>query len=53
MRILIIRHGEPDYENDNLTEKGKLEAELLAKGLLQSGFRKYIPLRRIARNDMP
>lgn len=31
MRILIIRHGEPDYENDSLTEKGKLEAELLVK----------------------
>ena len=22
MRILIIRHGDPDYENDTLTEKG-------------------------------
>ena len=31
MRILIIRHGDPDYENDTLTEKGWREAELLAK----------------------
>lgn len=31
MRILIIRHGEPDYENDSLTEKGRLEAESLVK----------------------
>ena len=23
MRILLIRHGDPDYENDTLTEKGK------------------------------
>ena len=33
MRILIIRHGDPDYKNDTLTEKGKREAELLAKRL--------------------
>ncbi len=31
MRILIIRHGDPDYEIDGLTEKGQKEAELLAK----------------------
>lgn len=33
MRILIIRHGDPDYANDTLTEKGKREATLLAKRL--------------------
>ena len=33
MRILLIRHGDPDYENDSLTEKGFREAELLAKRL--------------------
>ena len=33
MRILIIRHGEPDYEHDCLTEKGKREAQLLADRL--------------------
>ena len=31
MRILIIRHGDPDYEKDSLTEKGWKEAELLAE----------------------
>ena len=31
MRILIIRHGDPDYENDTLTEKGWREAGLLAE----------------------
>lgn len=31
MRILIIRHGDPDYENDTLTEKGWREANLLAE----------------------
>ncbi len=33
MRILIIRHGDPDYEHDSLTEKGKREAQLLAEKL--------------------
>ena len=31
MQILIIRHGDPDYRIDGLTEKGKREAELLAE----------------------
>lgn len=30
MRIYIIRHGEPDYAKDSLTEKGFREAALLA-----------------------
>ena len=25
MRILLIRHGDPDYVNDTLTEKGRRE----------------------------
>ncbi len=33
MRILIIRHGDPDYEIDGLTKKGKIEAEFLADHL--------------------
>ena len=33
MKLLIIRHGDPDYVNDTLTEVGKIEAELLAKWL--------------------
>lgn len=31
MRLIIIRHGDPDYEKDSLTEKGWREAELLAE----------------------
>lgn len=31
MRIIFIRHGDPDYENDTLTEKGIREAKLLAE----------------------
>ena len=31
MRLIFIRHGDPDYKKDNLTEKGKREAALLAE----------------------
>ena len=33
MRILIVRHAEPDYSHDSLTEKGFKEAELLPERL--------------------
>lgn len=33
MKILIIRHADPDYDKDSLTEKGFKEAELLSKRL--------------------
>lgn len=33
MKLLIIRHGDPDYVNDSLTPKGRREAELLAERL--------------------
>ncbi|NLL75986.1 MAG: histidine phosphatase family protein [Clostridiales bacterium] len=31
MKIIFIRHGDPDYSNDTLTEKGWREAHLLAE----------------------
>ena len=34
MRLLMIRHGDPDYEHDCLTEKGKREAKLLSQRLV-------------------
>ncbi|MCM1125140.1 MAG: histidine phosphatase family protein [Lachnospiraceae bacterium] len=34
MRIVFVRHGEPDYQNDTLTEKGWREAELLSKRII-------------------
>ena len=33
MRLLIIRHGDPDYALDSVTEKGSREADLLAERL--------------------
>lgn len=41
MEILIVRHGDPDYEHDNLTEKGKREAILLAKKLSKMKIDEY------------
>lgn len=29
MHLIFVRHGDPDYKNDSLTQKGILEAELL------------------------
>lgn len=30
MKLIFVRHGDPDYKNDSLTEKGFREAEILA-----------------------
>lgn len=35
MKIYIIRHGDPDYSIDSLTEKGWREAELLSERLVK------------------
>lgn len=39
MRVVIIRHAEPDYENNTLTEKGFKEAEALGKYYNASMFK--------------
>ena len=36
MKLIIIRHGDPDYEKDSLTEKGWREAALLCKKLVRT-----------------
>ena len=35
MKLLIIRHAEPDYAVDGLTKKGHFEAELLSRRLVR------------------
>lgn len=35
MRIIFIRHGDPDYANDSLTEKGVREAMLLSDRIVK------------------
>ncbi len=41
MKILFVLHGDPDYVNDYLTEKGFREAELLADRLTKLKVRDY------------
>lgn len=41
MRLLIIRHGDPDYEKDSLTEKGWREAELLSERMAKQEIRDF------------
>lgn len=55
MRILLIRHGDPDYENDTLTEKGCREADLLAQRVpsLHLGECYVSPLGRAQRTAKP
>ena len=41
MRILLIRHAEPDYVNDSITEKGRREAELLSERIARYDIRDF------------
>ncbi len=41
VKILVIRHGEPDYSIDSLTEKGWREAEMLADRLVRLNIRDF------------
>ena len=38
MKLIFIRHGDPDYVNDTLTEKGRQEAEILAGDIERFGI---------------
>ncbi len=41
MKLLIIRHGDPDYSIDSLTEKGWREAEYLAERIARLDVREF------------
>lgn len=41
MKLLIIRHADPDYSIDSLTDKGFKEAELLKKRLLKHNIKTF------------
>ncbi len=41
MRLLIIRHGDPDYSIDSLTEKGWREAKLLAERIAKEDVTEF------------
>lgn len=55
MLLYVLRHGEPDYETDTLTEMGKLQADALAKRLVASGIDKVYssPLGRAKETAKP
>lgn len=38
MLLYIIRHGDPDYVTDSLTERGKIQAEAVGKRLFAAGI---------------
>ena len=38
MKLVFIRHGDPDYENDTLTKAGRKEAEALAMHISRLGI---------------
>ena len=37
MLLYIVRHGDPDYANDCLTERGKIQAEAVGKRIFDAG----------------
>ena len=41
MKLLLVRHAEPDYEHDSLTEKGRREAAFLSQRLAQIPAKAY------------
>lgn len=41
MKIIIVRHGDPDYSIDSLTEKGWREAEYLSEKLVKIPVKEY------------
>ena len=41
MKLIFIRHGDPDYRNDSLTEQGMREARLLAPRIPKLGAQEY------------
>ena len=41
MKILIVRHGDPDYSIDSLTPKGRNEAELLSQKLSKLDIKEF------------
>ena len=38
MRLIMVRHGEPDYEKDCLTETGRQQAKAAAERLMREGI---------------
>lgn len=41
MKILIVRHADPDYSIDSLTPQGRVEAELLSRMLIKKDIKAF------------
>ena len=41
MKLMFVRHAEPDYSIDSLTKKGHVEAELLSRRLVKIDVKNY------------
>jgi len=41
MKLLFVRHGDPDYDIDSLTFKGRIEAELLSERLCKLDVKEF------------
>lgn len=55
MKLLLVRHGDPDYTIDSLTEKGLVEADLLATRLSKLDVKEFYvsPLGRAKKTAEP
>ena len=40
MRLILVRHGDPNYELDCLTELGHEQAKVVAQRLMEEGIEK-------------
>ncbi|MCH5213094.1 MAG: hypothetical protein J1G06_08760 [Oscillospiraceae bacterium] len=41
MKLIFIRHGDPDYANDTITERGRVEAEALVSRVSKWNVEKF------------
>ena len=48
MKLLFIRHGDPNYEKDCLTELGKKEAALLAERMAHTEVTEFFVSKAIS-----
>ena len=55
MKLLFVRHADPDYANDSLTPAGRLEAQALADRLIHEDITEFFvsPLGRAKETAAP
>ena len=55
MLLYIVRHGEPDYTTDTLTQQGRREAEAVSRRMVKSGINRVFssPMGRARQTAQP